>query len=39
MKGVATVADDSGEIYEAEIHPFEAHGVGRRDWKIKKRLN
>lgn len=27
----------NGGIYEAEIHWFEAHGVGKRDWKIKHR--
>ena len=36
MKGVATVQEHTGEIYEAKIHWFEAHGVGRRDWKIKR---
>ena len=35
MKGVATVREHTGEVYEAEIHWFEAHGVGRREWKIK----
>jgi hypothetical protein len=38
MKGVALVREYNGDIYEAEIHWFEAHGVGKRDWKIKKRL-
>jgi hypothetical protein len=38
MKGIATVREHTGEIYEAEIHWYEAHGVGRRDWKVKKRL-
>ena len=36
MKGVATVQEHTGETYEAEIHWFEAHGIGRRDWKIKR---
>ncbi len=36
MKGTATVrlADDT--VCEAEIHWFEAHGIGRRDFKIKR---
>ena len=38
MKGVALIREHNGDIYEAEIHWFEAHGVGRRDWKIKRRL-
>jgi hypothetical protein len=35
MKGNAVVRDAAGNIYEAEIHWYEAHGVGRVDWKIK----
>jgi hypothetical protein len=38
MKGVALIREYNGDIYEAEIHWFEAHGVGKRGWKIKKRL-
>ena len=37
-KGVATVRLDDGTVYEAEIHWFEAHGIGRREFKIKKIL-
>lgn len=36
MKGIATVQLADGTIYEAEIHWFEAHGVGRKDFKIKR---
>jgi hypothetical protein len=36
MKGIALVQDSRGNIYEAEIHWYEAHGVGRVDWKIKQ---
>lgn len=36
MKGVATVQLTDNTICEAEIHWFEAHGVGRKDFKIKK---
>jgi hypothetical protein len=36
IKGIALIRDYNGDIYEAEIHWFEAHGIGRRDWKIKK---
>jgi len=39
MKGVAHVRVlRTGHIREAEIHWYEAHGVGRRDFKIKKFL-
>ena len=36
MKGIATVrlADDT--ICDAELHWFEAHGIGRKDFKIKR---
>jgi hypothetical protein len=36
MKGFATVRLSDGTICSAEIHWFEAHGLGRRDFKIKK---
>jgi hypothetical protein len=39
LKGVALVRDSNDEIYEAEIHWYECHGVGRRPFKIKERLN
>ena len=38
MKGIALVRLRSGRIREAEIHWYEAHGIGRRDFKIKKLL-
>ena len=37
-KGTATVKLGDGTVCEAEVHWFEAHGVGRRDFKIKKAL-
>jgi hypothetical protein len=36
MKGIATVRLTDGTIWEAEIHWFEAHGIGRKDFKIKR---
>jgi hypothetical protein len=36
MKGMATVRLADGTVCGAEIHWFEAHGIGRRDWKIKR---
>jgi hypothetical protein len=36
MKGVATVQLADGTICEAEIHWYEASGIGRRKFKIKK---
>jgi hypothetical protein len=36
MKGIATVELPDGRICEAEIHWYEAHGIGRKDFKIKR---
>jgi hypothetical protein len=38
MKGFARIEDDHGRIGDAEIHWFEAHGVGRVRWKIKHKF-
>ena len=38
MKGVARIEDEHGWIGDAEIHWFEAHGVGRVQWKVKHKL-
>jgi hypothetical protein len=37
-KGRAIVRLADGTVGEAEIHWFEAHGVGRKDFKIKRIL-
>lgn len=34
-KGIATVQFDDGTIADAELHWFEAHGIGKRRMKIK----
>ena len=34
-KGVATVKINDGSFRLAEIHWYEAHGIGKRDVKIK----
>jgi len=38
MKGEALVRDIKGDIYEAEIHWFEAHGIGRKLTRSKRPL-
>jgi hypothetical protein len=35
LKGTALVRLDDGSIHKAEIHWYEAHGIGRRALKIK----
>ena len=39
MKGVANVRLQSGSIRNAELHWYEAHGIGRRKIKIKQLLD
>jgi hypothetical protein len=35
-KGLATVQLESGVMRDAEIHWYEAHGIGRVEFKIKR---
>jgi hypothetical protein len=37
-KGFAPVRLPGGKIYVAELHWYEAHGVGRKKMKIKRLL-
>jgi hypothetical protein len=39
LKGVAAVLLLSGTVRLAEIHWYEAHGIGKRDFKIKRYLD
>jgi hypothetical protein len=36
LKGVAMVRLQSGSIRKAELHWYEAHGIGKKKIKIKK---
>ncbi len=36
LKGVATVRLASGRVQRAEIHWYEAHGIGKKEFKIKR---
>jgi hypothetical protein len=36
LKGVATVRVQSGRVRRAELHWYEAHGIGKKDFKIKR---
>src|SRR5947209_5947188 len=38
-KGVATVRLEDGTLVRAEVHWYEAHGIGRRGFKIKTLLD
>ena len=37
LKGIAQVRLESGTIWTAELHWYEAHGIGRRGMKQKRR--
>jgi hypothetical protein len=39
IKGEATVRLTDGSIRRAEVHWYEAHGIGRREFKIKDLLD
>ena len=39
LKGIAKVRLQSGSIRNAEIHWYEAHGIGRKKIKIKRLLD
>ena len=38
LKGIATVRLQDGTICRAELHWYEAHGIGRKKLKIKQYL-
>ena len=39
LKGMAKVRLESGRILKAELHWYEAHGIGRKKIKIKRFLD
>lgn len=38
LKGIAEIRLPSGMVCLAELHWYEAHGVGRKEFKIKRVL-
>ena len=36
LKGVGRVRLADGSEYEAELHWYEAHGIGKREMKVKR---
>ena len=38
LKGIAVVRLSNGNIREAEVHWYEAHGIGRKKMKVKRLL-
>lgn len=39
LKGIAKIRLQSGRICNAELHWYEAHGIGRKKMKIKRLLD
>lgn len=39
LKGVATIRLQNGSIRLAELHWYQAHGIGKQDMKIKRFLD
>ena len=37
-KGIADIRFDDGTVVQAEIHWYEAHGIGSKEFKIKRIL-
>jgi len=38
MKGVASIQLRNGRVRKTEIHWYEAHGIGRKEFKRKRYL-
>jgi len=39
MKGFGEIRLRGGRIVNAELHRYEAHGVGRKEFKVKRLLD
>jgi len=39
LKGMGLVQFPNGEVRRAELHWYEAHGIGRRKMKVKRILD
>ena len=35
-KGIANIKFQDGSIYQAEVHWYEATGIGKREFKLKR---
>jgi hypothetical protein len=38
VKGIALVELPDDTVHQAELHWYEAHGIGRKDMKVKRLL-
>lgn len=39
LKGITRVRRGSGRIRRAEVHWYEAHGIGKREMKVTRRFD
>jgi hypothetical protein len=39
LKAIATIRLSNGDVVDAELHWYEAHGVGKRWMKVKRYLS
>ena len=39
LKGIATVRLSNDAICKAEVHWYEAHGIGKKEFKLKRILD
>jgi hypothetical protein len=39
LKGIASVRLPNGAVRRVELHWYEAHGIGKRDLKIKRYMD
>jgi hypothetical protein len=39
LKGIATIILSNNNVRQAEVHWYEAHGIGKKKMKIKKFLD
>ena len=38
LKGIATISLDDGSTCQVELHWYEAHSIGKKEFKIKRFL-
>ena len=39
LKGIAMIRLESGRVRRAEVHWYEAHGIGKKEFKRKRYLD
>ena len=39
MKGIGEIRLQSGLVVRAELHWYEAHGIGKKEFKVKRLLD